>query len=107
VIESLTWVELPAVYYALRRGADYHPDGSSEENTHISYALRVDALPAFVMTPDASEVATRVISYKEQAPPLAVDGGPMIGRSRIIDGLVIDPNAEYQAGPNAVILPPR
>lgn len=115
VIESLTWVELPAVYYALRRHADYHPEGHPEEgnpeggseNTHISYALRVDALPAFVMQPDASEVASHVVSYKDQAPPLPREGGAMIGSSRIIDGLVIDPNAEYQAGPNAVILPPR
>lgn len=107
VIESLTWVELPAVYYALRRSADYHPHGNSDENTHISYALRVDALPAFVMTPDASEVATRVVSYKDQAAPLPPATPPMIGRSRIIDGLVIDPNAPYQAGPDAVILPPR
>jgi len=107
VIESLTWVELPAVYYALSRGADYHPEGKSEEKAHISYALRVDALPAFVMTPDASEVATRVVSYKEQAPALPADSGPMVGRSRIIDGLVIDPNAAFQTGPNAIILPPR
>jgi hypothetical protein len=107
VIESLTWVELPAVYYALRRDADYNPDGNGEQNTHISYALRIDALPAFVMTPDASDVATRVVSYKDQAPPLPAVTAPMIGRSRIVDGLVIDPNAEYQAGPDAVILPAR
>jgi len=29
VIESLTWVELPAVYYALRRHADYSPTGGA------------------------------------------------------------------------------
>jgi len=109
VIESLTWVELPAVYYALKREADYHPEypnGSSDQNTHISYALRVEALPAFVMTPDANGEATRVVSYKDQAPPLPAPGAAMIGSSRIVDGLVIDPNAAHQAGPDAVILPP-
>lgn len=106
VIESLTWVELPAVYYALKREADYHPEGNSEQNTHISYALRVEALPAFVMTPDASEVATEVVSYTDQAPPLPPRGVAMIGASRIIDGIVVDPNTEHQAGPDAVIIPP-
>lgn len=107
VIESLTWVELPAVYYALRRNADYSPQGENGEKTHISYALRVDALPAYVVTPDASELATSVSSYKHAAPPLPVESGAMIGRSRIVDGLVIDPTADYQAGPDAVILPPK
>lgn len=107
VIESLTWVELPAVYYALRRHADYHPKGNDEEKTHISYALRLDALPAFVVTPDASDIATEVVSWQHQAPPLPASGPAMIGRSRIIDGIVIDPNADHQAGPDAVILPPQ
>lgn len=108
VIESLTWVELPAVYYALQRSADYHPSATAaEENTHISYALRIDALEAFVMTPDASEVATQVVSYKDLAPALPQTAPASIGRFRIIDGLVIDPNAAVQAGPDAVILPAR
>ena len=43
VIESLTWVELPAVYYALRRNADYSPQGENGEKTHICAArLRGD-----------------------------------------------------------------
>src|SRR5262249_23057552 len=45
VIEILTWVQLPAVYYALRRNADYSPTGRGGEKTHISFALRIDALP--------------------------------------------------------------
>jgi len=106
VIESLTWVELPSVFYALRRNADYSPAGTDGVRTHISYALRVDALPAFVVSPDASEVVNEVVSYKDQAPALPESGG-VLGRLRIVDGIVIDPNAEYQAGPDAVILPPR
>ena len=35
VIEALTWVRLPDVYYALKRNADYSPMGSSGE-TYIS-----------------------------------------------------------------------
>lgn len=35
VIESLTWVQLPSVYYALRRSADYSPTGFGGEKTHI------------------------------------------------------------------------
>ena len=107
VIESLTWVELPAVYYALKREADYSPQGPGGERTHISYALRVEALPAYVVTPDASEVVTRVVSYKDQAPELPEMPRGMLGRIRVIDGIVVDPSAEIQPGPDAVILPPQ
>lgn len=100
VIEALTWVQLPAVYYALRRSADYSPTGPQGEKTHISYALRVEALPAFVMTPDASQEMASVVSYKAIAPKLP----DQPERSYVVDGIV--PNPKYPAGPNAVILPP-
>ena len=47
-------MQLPAVYYALKRHADYSPKGSKGEKTHISYAMRVSAIPAYVLTPDAT-----------------------------------------------------
>jgi len=104
VIEALTWVQLPAVYYALKRNADYSPKGSKGEKTHISYALRVSAIPAFVLTPDATRVASSVESYKAIAPqePERVSGLFAL----VVDGIVPDRNAKVQAGPNAVILPP-
>jgi hypothetical protein len=104
VIEALTWVQLPSVYYALRRNADYSPKGSKGEKTHISYALRVDALPAYVLVPDATKVAGSVESYKAIAPqePERVTGLFAL----VVDGIVPDRNAKVQAGPNAVILPP-
>jgi hypothetical protein len=102
VIESLTWVQLPAVYYALRRSADYSPTGHGGEKTHISYALRVEALSAFVMTPDAGKEVAAVVSYKAIAPKLPEP--PQ--RSYVIDGIVPDRSGRFQAGPKAVILPP-
>jgi hypothetical protein len=102
VIEVLTWVQLPAVYYALRRNADYSPTGPQGEKTHISFALRVEALPAFVMTPDASKEVASVVSYKAIAPKLPEQPE----RSYVVDGIVPDRSGKYQAGPNAVILPP-
>jgi hypothetical protein len=105
VIESLTWVRLPDVYYALRRNADFSPKGGKGEKTHISFALRVDALPAFVATPDASHEVAAVKSYKSIA---KVEEPTMAALPfRIIDGIVIDPKSPVQAGPNAVILPPQ
>ena len=101
VIEVLTWVQLPAVYYALRRNADYSPTGPEGEKTHISFALRIDALPAFVMTPDGSKEMASVESYKALAskePPK-----PPTFPFRVVDGIVPDP--KYPAGPHAVILP--
>jgi len=105
VIEALTWVQLPGVYYALKRNADYSPSGPKGEKTHISYALRVEAIPAYVMTPDGTQQVAAVESYKSSAPPL--EPVRFAATSfRVIDGIVIDPKAKHQAGPDAVILPP-
>jgi hypothetical protein len=105
VIEALTWVQLPGVYYALRRNADYSPSGAKGDQTHISYALRVDALPAFVMSPDASRQVAAVESYKSLAP---AETGRAAGLfSQVVDGLFIDSKAKQQAGPNAVVTPPE
>jgi hypothetical protein len=91
VIEALTWVRLPDVYYALKRNADYAPTPGGEK-THISSALRIDAVPAFVMTPDAKMQVASVISYKTQAgPPPTIAAGTF----RIIDGLVPDPKVPF------------
>jgi hypothetical protein len=104
VIESLTWVQLPAVYYALQRNADFAPAGA-QAKTHISFALRVDAVPAFIMTPDAEAQAVNVVSYKKQTQPETAPARERPGFA-VIDGIVIDRNAKVQAGPEAVILPP-
>jgi hypothetical protein len=104
VIESLTWVQLPGVYYALKRNADFSPTGPSGDKTHISYALRVDALPAFVTTPDGSKQVTSIVSYKGEAKP--PPERPRSTTFNVIDGIVIDRNAKTQAGPTAVILSP-
>jgi hypothetical protein len=105
VIESLTWVQLPAVYYALRRNADFSPKGAKGEKTHISFALRVDTLPAYVATPDASHEVAAVKSYKSMAP--AEEPKMALLPFRIVDGIVLENNVQMQAGPNAVILPPQ
>jgi len=101
VIEVLTWVQLPAVYYALRRSADYSPSGPGGAKTHISFALRIDALPAFVVTPDAAREVASVESYKALAPKDPPK--PQMLPFRVVDGIVPDP--KYPAGPHAVILP--
>jgi hypothetical protein len=89
VVEVLGWIELPAVYYALKRLADYSPPEANGERTHISYAMRVNAIPAFVMTPDAATPATSVISYKAGADPAdEIPPAPAFGA---IDGLIQRP----------------
>lgn len=106
VIEQLTWVQLPGVYNALKRNADYSPDGAAGEKTHISFAMRIDALPAYVMTPDAKQQAASVISYKDIAPP-AGERIPAVSFHRIvIDGVVRLGENGMLAGPDAVIPPP-
>ncbi len=97
VIEALTWVHLPGVYYALKRNADFSPAGATGEKTHISYAMRIDALPAFVMTPDASKEATEVVSYKAQA--AADTYKPQKWTVWDDGGVIPDKVAKMQAGP--------
>ncbi len=92
VIEALTWVQLPSVYYALKRTADYSPAGAGGEKTHISFAERIEAVPAFVMTPDASKPATTVKSYKSLVEPEAAAPATRFG---VIDGLVPDPKVPF------------
>ena len=104
VIEALTWVELPSVYYALKRNADYSPKEANGERTHISYALRIEALPAFVMKPDYSGEVASIRSYKALAPKEVADARTF---SYVVDGIVPMRGVEEQAGPNATILPPK
>lgn len=89
IVEVLGWIELPAVYYALKRNADYSPAGAGGEKTHISYALRVHAIPAFVMTPDASKEMSAVTSYRANYP--ASDDVPPPPAFGAIDGLIQRP----------------
>ena len=73
VIEVLTWVRLPDVYYALQRYADYSPSGPGGEKTYISFAMHVDAVPAFVMQPDEITTASRVEQYRVRTMDKPVD----------------------------------
>jgi hypothetical protein len=91
VVEILSWVELPSIYYALKRNADYSPSGRRGEKTHISYALRVNAIPAFVMTPDAITQVASLASYKDRVQP-DPPPKPAFGA---IDGMVPDKKVPF------------
>ncbi|WP_156466987.1 MULTISPECIES: hypothetical protein [unclassified Phenylobacterium] len=89
-IESNTGVELPALWYALRRNADYSPTGPLGPKTHISFALRVQAAPAYVTDPEGQGLVSGVKSYRAAAP--AGEGlmryPPRPPGYRVVDGLV-------------------
>lgn len=104
VIEALTWVKLPDVFYALRRNADYSPEGAKGEKTHISFAYRVDAIPAFVVSPDATRIA-QATSYKALAKPAdrqMAERAPF----HVVDGIVIPRGAKAVSQPESALLPP-
>lgn len=90
VVEVLGWIELPAVYYALKRNADYSPAGATGEKTHISYAMRLHAIPAFVTTPDAARTVDSVTSYRANYPKS--DDVPPPPAFGAIDGLIQRPH---------------
>jgi len=52
-------VDTPALYYALRRNANAYPDPSTGENTAISAAYMIEAVPAFVIRLDDKDAARR------------------------------------------------
>jgi hypothetical protein len=93
VVEVLGWIEIPAIYYALKKSADYSPTGPKGEKTHISYAMRVSAIPAYVVTPDASTRIAAVTSFKAGASPAdEIPPKPIFGA---IDGMVPDPRVPF------------
>lgn len=89
VIEALTWVELPAVWYALKRNADYSPTGPKGEKTHISSAFRIDAVPAFVTVPEGKTLVAEVTSYKAQAKPATEMARREGAGINVVDGVVV------------------
>jgi hypothetical protein len=103
VVEVLGWIELPSVYYALKRNADYSPTGPKGEKTHISYAMRVSAIPAYVVMPDASARVASVISYKAGAD--AADEIPPKPLFGAIDGMVPDRDRKVTFGQALVVYP--
>jgi hypothetical protein len=56
------------------------------------------------MTPDASKEVASVESYKASAPRETTRAAA--GSFYVVDGIVPDRSGKFQAGPNAVILPP-
>jgi hypothetical protein len=105
VIESLTWVRLPDVYYALKRYADYSPTGPKGERTHISFAYRIDAVPAYVMTPDAKTQVAQVVSYKALAPK--ADPPPPAASFAVIDGIVVPRGGKAVSQTAEQLRPPK
>jgi len=57
--EMVTHIQLPGLWYALERNADYKPDPQTGKNTAISMAYFVHAVPAFVITPDGQQRVSR------------------------------------------------
>jgi hypothetical protein len=105
VIESLTWVRLPDVYYALKRYADYSPTGPKGEKTHISFAYRIDAVPAYVMTPDAKMQVAQVVSYKAEASK--VEATPPAASFAVIDGIVVPRGGKAVSQTAEQLRPPK
>ncbi len=50
-------IDVPAVYYALKRAADADPDPKTGENRRISSAFLIEAVPAFVVPAGADKTA--------------------------------------------------
>lgn len=47
--EAVVSLDIPGIYYALKRMADAYPDPKTGENTAISAAYAIEAVPAFIV----------------------------------------------------------
>ena len=52
-VEATNNVDLPGLYYALKREADADPDPKTGQNRMISTGYDIDAVPAFIIHPEA------------------------------------------------------
>jgi hypothetical protein len=105
VIEQLTWVQLPGVWYALKRNADYAPTPGGEK-THISYAMRIDAIPAYVVSPDAKQQIADVSSFKAAATEPYKPIPAVSFQAIVVDGIVRTRDGSIPGGPKVAIPPP-
>lgn len=64
--EETGQVDMPGVYYAMKRYADADPDPATGENRAISAAYYIEAAPAFLTTLDRKTVAA---AYEPQIEP--------------------------------------
>jgi hypothetical protein len=62
-------IDVPALYYALKRDADAEPDPKSGQNTAISAAYLLNAVPAFVVAVDAPQTRSRAVPSQAAAVP--------------------------------------
>jgi hypothetical protein len=56
--ELTTHINMPGYWYALRRYADAMPDPVTKQNTYISTAYHLWLVPAYVVAPDSTAVAS-------------------------------------------------
>jgi hypothetical protein len=54
-VEATNNIDLPGFYYALKKNADADPDPKTGENTSISLAYQIDAVPAFIIHDDQTK----------------------------------------------------
>ncbi len=52
-------LDMPGIYYALRKMADAMPDPKSGQNTRISAAYWIEAVPAFIAKPQNTAQAEK------------------------------------------------
>lgn len=56
--EAVVSLDVPGIWYELKRRADAYPDPKTGENSAISAAYMVEAVPAFIVHPSADRTAS-------------------------------------------------
>ncbi len=102
-------MQVPNVWYTLKRHADWKPPGTTGPNTHISAYYTMDAVPAYLVSPDKAVV---VRAEWFDGDPIAASESPrsMAGRIRSIAGnssFRLEGGAASWPEPPSGELPPR
>lgn len=58
IVEHSAGIDIPGVYYALKKHADADPDPETGENRSISSAWWIDAQPAIIVYPEEAQTAS-------------------------------------------------
>jgi len=79
VEEHSASVDMPALYYAMKRNADAYPDPKTGENKEISTAYEVEAVPAYVIhTEDKNDKKVSELQNGSPVRTVAADAGSVL-----------------------------
>ncbi len=93
--EQTSGYQFPTLWYNWQKAADWKPEGVEGPNTHISVYYTLDAIPAFLITPDTHQVVTQAQVFTGKSDAQA---RPAQDLAKIMQGIGTDPAFRLTGG---------